>query len=113
METARKDKLIGNSLEAAITLSAPEKLLFSLRENVNQLKDIFIVSQVQVVDSPPSGSCQSVEIEGLSLLVTRAAGKKCERCWIYDPNVGESADFPTICPRCRTALAAIEAEGKS
>ena len=112
LETARKDKLIGNSLEAAVTLSAPEKLISFLRENGKLLKDFFIVSQVEVVDSPPPGSCQSAEIEGLSLLVTRATGKKCERCWVYDPNVGESADSAMICPRCQAAITAIHMEGK-
>lgn len=113
LEIARKNKLIGNSLEAAVTLNSPEKLLSFLQENEAQLKDLFIVSQVALVDVPPAGAQKSTEVEGLNILIRRAAGKKCERCWVYDPKVGESADHPTVCPRCRTALSAIGSGGKS
>ena len=113
LEIARKNKLIGNSLEAAVTLNSPEKLLSFLQENEAQLKDLFIVSQVALIDVPPAGAQKSTEVEGLNVLIRRAAGKKCERCWIYDPQVGESADHPTICPRCRTTLSAIGSRGRS
>jgi isoleucyl-tRNA synthetase len=113
MEAARQGKLIGNSLEATVILSAPEKLLAFLRENGSILKDFFIVSGVELTPSLPEGGQQSQEVEGLGILVARAAGQKCQRCWMYDPKVGESAVHPLVCPRCRAALAAIKAEGKS
>jgi isoleucyl-tRNA synthetase len=112
MEIARQKKLIGNSLEAAVTLSAPEKLLAFLRDNEAQLKDFFIVSQVELVSSLPAEAYRSRELEGLSILVTRAKGTKCERCWIYDPRTGESLDYPSVCPRCRGVLSNIKAGGK-
>ena len=113
LEAARQSKLIGNSLEASVTLSAPEKLLAFLRENQTLLKDLFIVSAVELTPSLPQRGQQSSEVEGLGILVSRAAGQKCQRCWMYDPKVGESAEHPSVCPRCRAALSAIKAEGKS
>ena len=113
LEAARQSKLIGNSLEASVALSAPEKLLAFLRENQTLLKDLFIVSAVELTPSLPQRGQQSSEVEGLGILVSRAAGQKCQRCWMYDPKVGESAEHPSVCPRCRAALSVIRAEGKS
>jgi isoleucyl-tRNA synthetase len=112
LEIARQNKLIGNSLEAGVTLAAPEKLLSFLRQNEAQLKDLFIVSEVELVSSLPAEAYRSPEMEGLSILITRARGKKCERCWVYDPHVGESTDLPSVCPRCRDALLTLRAKGK-
>jgi len=112
LEIARQNKLIGNSLEAAVTLGAPEKLLSFLRQNEAQLQDFFIVSQVELVSSLPAEAYRSPELEGLKILVSRAKGKKCERCWIYDPRTGESTDYPSVCPRCRDALSKIHGKGK-
>ncbi|MGD0624642.1 MAG: isoleucine--tRNA ligase [Thermodesulfobacteriota bacterium] len=112
LEIARQNKLIGNSLEAGVTLAAPEKLLSFLRQNEAQLKDLFIVSEVELVSSLPAEAYRSPEMEGLSILITRARGKKCERCWVYDPHVGESIDLPSVCPRCRDALLTLRAKGK-
>jgi isoleucyl-tRNA synthetase len=112
LEIARQNKLIGNSLEAGVTLSAPEKLLSFLQQNEAQLKDLFIVSQVELVSSLPAATYRSPELEGLSILITRAGGKKCERCWVYDPHVGESTGYPSVCPRCHQALLTLGAQGK-
>ena len=113
LEAARQSKLIGNSLEASVTLSAPEKLLAFLLENQALLKDLFIVSGVELTPSLPPGGQQGQEVEGLGIMINRADGQKCQRCWMYDPKVGESAEHPSVCPRCRVALATISAEGKS
>jgi len=107
LEIARKNKLIGNSLEAAVTLNSQANLLPFLKENQAQLKDLFIVSRVMVADQPPAGAQLSPEVEGLRILITRAEGQKCERCWVYDPKVGEDREHPSVCPRCSAALAAI------
>ncbi len=43
------------------------------------------------------------ELLGGPILVTKAEGQKCERCWKYEPQVKEPA---MVCPRCSTVLAA-------
>jgi isoleucyl-tRNA synthetase len=113
LESARKDKLIGNSLEAAVTLSGTGKILSFLQENEATLKELFIVSQVLLSANAAPGAQPSKEMEGLYILVSRAGGQKCPRCWVYDPKVGEGNGYSPVCPRCEDALAAIQAEGKS
>ncbi len=39
-----------------------------------------------------------------SVLVSKAAGAKCERCWKYDTQVGQDKNHPTVCARCATVL---------
>ncbi len=106
LEIARQDKLIGNSLEAKVAIHAPEGIRGFLQENAGLLKDFFIVSQVEMKDGLDPRAYASPEIEGLRLLISRAPGKKCERCWVYDPNIPSSAKHPTVCPRCRNVLEA-------
>jgi isoleucyl-tRNA synthetase len=113
LEAARQGKVIGNSLEASVTLNAPDKLLSFLRENEGLLKDFFIVSEVVLSPGAVPGAQPSKELEGLGILVSRSSGQKCQRCWVYDTRVGESAEHPSVCPRCRGALETIRSEGKA
>ncbi len=104
LEIARQNKLIGNSLEAQVAIQAPDGLSAFLRENEGLLKDLFIVSQVELADRVDGKAHSSSDIEGLRILVTRAPGKKCDRCWMYDPRIPDSPQHPTVCPRCRKML---------
>jgi isoleucyl-tRNA synthetase len=113
LEAARQGKVIGNSLEASVTLNAPDQLLSFLRENEALLKDFFIVSEVILTPAVIPGAQQSTELEGLHILVSRSTGQKCQRCWVYDAKVGQSMKHPGVCPRCQAALEAIQAEGKT
>jgi isoleucyl-tRNA synthetase len=36
--------------------------------------------------------------------VERADGDKCERCWKYTTEVGQDAEFPTLCAACKKAV---------
>jgi isoleucyl-tRNA synthetase len=98
LEEARIAKHIGSSLEAKVTLSASGAGLDLLRQYASQLRYLFIVSQVEVVEG--SGE--------LSTRVSKADGEKCERCWNYSTRVGESERYPTVCERCVAALEEIE-----
>jgi len=70
-----------------------------------QLRYIFIVSDVQLTQAN-----DGVEPSDLTVMVSRAPGKKCERCWNYSVQVGESTRYPTACERCVRALTEIERE---
>ncbi len=94
LEVARKEKKIGLSLDAHVRLSLPDKLYSIIKPYENELKSIFIVSSVAL---HPGGDEVKVE-------VTRAEGKKCERCWNYDLSVGRDSRHPTLCERCLRAL---------
>ncbi|HUW65709.1 MAG TPA: isoleucine--tRNA ligase [Spirochaetia bacterium] len=97
LERLRREKVIGNSLEAAVELWADGDLLALLRSAADQLPTIFIVSAVAVQPGGTEG--------GLRVEVKKAGGAKCERCWMYHPGVGEDDVHPTLCPKCRQAVA--------
>jgi isoleucyl-tRNA synthetase len=107
LEEARVKKIIGHSLDAAVTIYAEGDAAAVLREYAEILRDVFIISRASVSNSPLNGAYQSKEIQGVSILVESAGGQKCERCWVYEDSVGSFADHPTICHRCHGALTQI------
>jgi isoleucyl-tRNA synthetase len=99
LEAARNDKQIGSSLEAKVILTTDAAMTGLLLDYYQQLRYIFIVSQVEVHE----GTKFSVEI-------TKADGQKCERCWNYSTQVGNFEKYPTVCERCAAALDEILSE---
>jgi isoleucyl-tRNA synthetase len=76
IEPLRRDKIIGSSLEAEVTL--PE-----LPASTDFLAELFITSTVH---------------QGDTLKVTETHNHKCGRCWRYLPEVEEDGD---LCDRCK------------
>jgi isoleucyl-tRNA synthetase len=99
LEEARKNKEIGHSLDAKVTLDVNEKTYDFLKDYEEELDDIFIVSQVVLRKS----SDTSFRVE-----VAPAEGEKCERCWHYREDVGQDSAYPTVCARCAAVLRRIE-----
>jgi isoleucyl-tRNA synthetase len=108
LEPVRAAKTISSGLEARVTLSATGDLEVLLRKYCPSLPALFIVSQAEIASGSLTGATPAATIEGLQIRVERAKGAKCERCWNYSTHVGESADYPTLCERCVTALSEIE-----
>lgn len=107
LELARQEKIIGNSLNAMVSVYADEDWYQFLKPMEKELATLFIVSAVEVatMEKAPNNAIQAVDIEGLKLAVTVAPGEKCERCWTYSPTVGQTAEHPTICSRCAEVIA--------
>ncbi|MCL2698359.1 MAG: isoleucine--tRNA ligase [Oscillospiraceae bacterium] len=82
LEQKRAEKVIGKSLEAKVILKGGKDLSALLPE----LASAFIVSQVVI----EAGG------ENLEIIVQKADGVKCPRCWIYS----EKADENGLCERC-------------
>ncbi len=100
LDAAREDKVIGSSLEAAVSLRATGALYPLLHQFEAELPTWFIVSQVRVsqvrLEEGSSG--------GLDIGVERAIGEKCERCWKYKTDVGSDGQFPTACATCAAVI---------
>jgi isoleucyl-tRNA synthetase len=95
LEEKRELKEIGNSLEAEVELHASQEAERKyLGEHRELLSQITLVSGLSVV------SCN----EGFSILVSRARGLKCARCWIWREEVGRSSEHPDLCSRCEGAV---------
>ena len=117
LERARAERMIGSSLEAKVLLyvSNPKlKQLLqtksstqSIANSVDELRYLFITSQVEILDSPAilAGLEYSFQSDELGIGVVTAEGKKCDRCWNYSVHVGESVEHPLLCERCIPALA--------
>ncbi|MBI2816585.1 MAG: isoleucine--tRNA ligase [Acidobacteria bacterium] len=108
LEVARREKFIGNSLEAKVELSAEGDWSRLLQEYQSLLPMLFIVSQVHLSPDALPGATESL-IKGLQIAVRRADGQKCERCWNYSTQVGKDAEFPTLCERCVPTVKSMEA----
>ncbi|MBI5885776.1 MAG: isoleucine--tRNA ligase [Deltaproteobacteria bacterium] len=113
LEEARRDKLIGHSLDARVRLSfadegAVKELIDQLRLDIGPgalcelitteagaLEEMLIVSQLSV---------DAKEADAPLVSISKATGAKCERCWHYSETVGVNVDHPDVCNRCVEAL---------
>lgn len=102
LETARRNKVIGHSLDASLDVYASGEEFTQLSAISKELATILIVSQVNVIeniDMAPPDAYRAQEA-ALAVVVTPAQGQKCERCWIYSDTVGEDSEHTTLCQRC-------------
>ncbi|MBP3038713.1 isoleucine--tRNA ligase [Bacillaceae bacterium Marseille-Q3522] len=104
LEVARNEKIIGKSLTAKVTLYVDKEtndLLDSISENLQQL---FIVSGFEVAGTIQDAPESALKLEHASIVVTKAEGETCERCWVVSKDVGTVEEFPTLCPRCASVV---------
>ncbi len=105
LEEARREKVIGSSLEGAVALT-PDEALEADRETTGSrgtgLADLFIVSQVSQSTAADltNGWRASSAYPGLSLSFYKAPGRRCDRCWKVTPEADETG----LCARCRKVL---------
>jgi isoleucyl-tRNA synthetase len=107
LEKARAEKIIGKSLDAAVTLfiSAAAKEAFEQIAYFD-LMSIFIVSRVSVVYGEGEGfNC--TEFGDVKVKVEAAETEKCLRCWTHHGSIGADKDFPELCPRCASVVASL------
>jgi isoleucyl-tRNA synthetase len=92
VEVERREKRIGSSLEAVVTLAegSPATELLSDVE----WAELAIVSQIAI------GKAAEIAVQA-----GPASGRKCVRCWRVLPEVGRSAAHPGLCLRCEDAVA--------
>lgn len=89
IEPLRADKSLGSSLQAEVTLTAPEEIMDYLATLGDELRFAFLVSKIHV----QRGDALSAEAKVVN-------GEKCERCWHYTDDVGSVEGYEGICRRC-------------
>jgi isoleucyl-tRNA synthetase len=99
LEEKRKNKVIGNSLGASVTLTATGPIAALLEQNRDYLPMLFIVSDLTLNFGPADGT------DDIRVDVDKARGIKCGRCWRFVPSVRSEPDWSGICDRCVDALA--------
>ena len=106
LEAKRTSGIIGSSLEAKVTLYIQSDEIYSFVESFNKdLPALFIVSQAEVKKDKALPDALSDEMmPDLFVLVEKADGEKCDRCWNYSITTGKNSDYPKACQRCQDAL---------
>lgn len=98
LEDCRRNKIIGHPLDAKLTIYISEDLTTPLFTFFEELREIFIVSQL-IIKKDGEGKYKSEKLP-ISFDIDKADGIKCERCWVYDLTVGDEKEHPTLCKRC-------------
>ena len=106
IEPLRREGVVGHALDTRITLWLADDLRERLDSLGTDLREFCLVSQLVLapLDAAPETAVRDAEVPGLALLVEKAQGEKCERCWIYSTELGGDAAHPTLCPRCAAVL---------
>ncbi|UPT75321.1 MAG: isoleucine--tRNA ligase [Elusimicrobiota bacterium] len=86
IEEARTAKLVGKGLDAKVVLPPAAPALEGL-----SLAEVFGVSQVE------RGA-------GSEIVVSKAEGAKCPRCWRWQTDIGSVPAVPELCGRCARQL---------
>ncbi len=115
LEEKRKDKTIAANLSARVLLTADAETVPLLEGYRELLPTLFGVSEVELKRQAPELKPQAPSPKpqapspkpqrGVAVVVERAAGVKCERCWRYVAEVSTEPDRAGLCARCVEALA--------
>ena len=113
LEGARRDKIIGLSLDAEVLVEAGGDTLSFLAERWDLLREICIVSNLlpveSIADEVTSRVVTAEEVANLKIAVRPAPGSKCERCWTVAESVGSDGEHPAICGRCARVVRSLSA----
>jgi isoleucyl-tRNA synthetase len=91
LEKARQAKIIGKALEAKVEIVIPQAQWQT--SDPELLRELVNVSALKITVGEP-----------VSISVSKADGRKCERCWHWEEDVGTIKEHPTLCGRCVLAI---------
>jgi isoleucyl-tRNA synthetase len=104
LEIARRDKIIGASLEAAPTLYLDSEADAAVLKGIN-LAELAITSGARVVKgAAPADAFRLLDVPGAAVVFANAEGEKCGRCWMVLPEVGQVPGHDDLCRRCADAV---------
>jgi len=106
LEIERRDKRIGSSLDAQVTVYGAERHLAALAGI--DLAEIAITSAARTGEGPPPDAFTLAEVADIAVVVSPAEGTKCQRCWQVLTEVASLPATPEmgeVCRRCAGAIA--------
>jgi isoleucyl-tRNA synthetase len=107
LEVERREKRIGASLEASLTLHLADAATAAAVKG-RDLAELFITSDVRVeTGEGPSSAFRLSDVAGVAVTPRVSDHEKCQRCWRYTDDVGARAGHPDACARCADAVDAI------
>lgn len=92
IEKKREGGDIGSSLEADVLIKCRGKDYSFYKKHQDILSEVFIVSSVLIEEGD------------FALVVEKAKGEKCLRCWNWGEGVGGNLEYPGLCNKCLKAL---------
>ena len=110
LEIERAQKRLGASLQGAARLYVPEEYREALAGI--DLAELCITSEGTVAfAAPPQEAFTLAEVPGVGVMIERALGEKCQRCWRVLPEVGVTDGHAELCRRCADAVAHLAPAG--
>lgn len=104
LEVERREKRIGSSLQAAVTITVPEPDI-ALFDDLD-LAGLCITSKASLHQGTGSETAfRLADVDQVAVEVGLADGARCERCWQILPEVGTLAASPDLCRRCADVVA--------
>jgi len=103
MEVLRRNKTIGSSLDADVTIYCDSALQNTLAKLDDELRFVLISSYASVEDisNKTDNAIESkVGDDTLFINVIECTHAKCERCWHHREDVGNNSKHPELCGRC-------------
>ncbi|WP_432454304.1 isoleucine--tRNA ligase [Agarivorans sp. QJM3NY_29] len=111
LEQARRDKKIGGTLEAKVSLYVDTELAQLLSLLGDELRFVLLTSEVSLHTLESAGAeAASTELANMKVQIEVAEAEKCERCWHHREDVGQTEAHPHLCARCVSNVAG---EGES
>jgi isoleucyl-tRNA synthetase len=101
LEEKRRIGEIGSSLEAKVVFktASPRDLQY-LEQNAQRLPAALIVSQIEILKADTINQGLSEEFAKTEIVIEKADGVKCSRCWNYKTDLGRDTEHQTLCERC-------------
>jgi len=107
LEVSRQRGEIGSSLDAKIVFeTASVRDYKGLIECLDDLRYIYIVSEAEVkkVKDIDQGEGANEQFTQTRIIIQKADGQKCPRCWNYSVRIGEDKEHSTLCERCTSVV---------
>lgn len=103
LEIKRAEQFIGSSLQGSVFVYVSEDVLDTVGDV--DMAEITITSQAMLTEGvAPKEAFTLEDVSGVAVVVHKAVGDKCDRCWRVLPEVGNHAHHPTLCGRCADTL---------
>ncbi len=103
VERARQEKVIGNALEASVSLEIRDSALLDfVSSRLGEAEEFFILSELKVMAGDEDRA-----------VLSSSHYRKCERCWRHRHYVGSDELFPDLCERCADVVSGARAKAGS
>jgi len=104
IEAERLAKRIGSSLEASISVYTTDQRLLNVISEVDFAEIAITSSATIVLAEGPEYAFRLDDVAGVSVVTSKAKGRKCARSWKISDKIGSDPEYPDITPRDAEAV---------